>query len=88
MAKKKARLARGSKKRENKEVDHLPAQKPEEVCLYRTDPAKLLQVDDVLTYREGLVKLKLKFLWEIQDWSKRYGIDAKTRIYFELKPEV
>jgi hypothetical protein len=79
-------LAPKRKKRENKELNHLPLQKPEEICLYRTDPEKLTKVEQVDAFHDGLVKLKLKFLWEIQDWSKRFGIDADMRVYFELKP--
>lgn len=79
-------LAVTPKTSENKGLDHLPLQKPEEVCLYATDTEELRAVENASLYREGLVKFKVKFLWEIQEWSKRFGIEAETRVYFELKP--
>lgn len=87
-AKSSSHLALVGKNGENKKLDRMPVQKPEEICLHHTDPKKLLEVERVGDYHDGLVKLKIKFLWEIQEWSKRFGIDANTRVYFELKPEV
>jgi hypothetical protein len=92
MAKKKvvktgSHLALIKKKGENKELNGLPPQKLEEICLYATDTKKLEAVHDSTKYQDGLVKLKLKFLWEIQEWSQRFDIDANVRVYFELNPE-
>ena len=85
--KSRSHLALTTKKGENKELNGLPLQKPEDICLYNTDTKELDGIDKVLIYQEGLVKLKLKFLWETQEWSKRFGIETQTRVYFELKPE-
>lgn len=84
---KRSHLALTKKKGENRELNGLPEQKPEEICLYKTDTAALEAVENASDFQDGLVKLKLKFLWEIQEWSKRFDVTAKTRVYFELKPE-
>lgn len=83
--KKKPRLVKVGKKRENKEPDHLPEQSPEQLCFYNTTLRTLKNLDETAEYREGLSKLKIKFLWEIQEWSRRFGIEQETRIYFEIK---
>lgn len=80
-------LALADKTGENKELDHLPSQKPEDVCLYNTDTKALVEVPGMETYRDGLAKLKTKFLWEIQELSKRFEVNTDVRVYFEIKPE-
>lgn len=86
--KKRSHLAQVTKKGENRELSGLPSQKLEEICLYQTDTKKLVKIEQVTEYQDGLVRLKLKFLQEIQEWSQRFGIGAETRVYFQLKPEV
>jgi hypothetical protein len=81
---KKSHLALAKKKGENKLK--LPTQKPADICLCSTDTDWLTQVPNAKEYREGLVKFKAKYLTEIQDWSKRHGIEADVRVYLELKP--
>lgn len=85
--KKRSHLALTKKKGENKELDGLPSQEPPEICLYNTDTALLEGLENPATFHDGLVQLKVKFLWEIQEWSKRYGVDTRMRVYFEIKPE-
>ena len=80
-------VAKKPKKSENRELDSLPTQADTEICLYETDVAGLTASKDSAEYKEGLVQLKKKFLWETQEWSRRYGVAAEIRIYFTLKPE-
>lgn len=81
------RLAKNSKKRENKELDCLPAQNDLEICLYDTNQDMLHELTGADGYRDCLAKLKQKFLWEIQELSGRLALKADVRVYFTIKPE-
>jgi hypothetical protein len=72
-------------KKEDAELDHLPAQSFDSVALYETDVKVIEGIIGADDFREGLVKLKAKFIMEIQEWSKRFGVETDLRVYFTVK---
>jgi len=84
---KKSRLVKTSQKRENVELDYMPGQGDDTICLYQTSPDFLENLERSEDLREGLIRLKQKFLWEIQEWTKRFGIKTEVRVFYTLNPE-
>lgn len=85
MAKKTKRLVKGAKKRENKVLDCLPLQKDSDVSFFDTRAGDLKSIEGAEEFFKGLCQFKVKFLSEIQEWSKRYGVRTDVRVYFTPK---
>ena len=68
-----------------REVEKLQPQKESEVFLYETSPEVLQQIIGADEYGQCLVKLRSKFNQEIQELSRRFGVEADVRVLLTLK---
>jgi hypothetical protein len=65
-------------------LDYLPLQSDAEIALYSTEKEVVDGTIGADEYREGLVKLKSKFISEVKMWSEKFALNADIRVYFTL----
>lgn len=84
-AKVQKKVKKSKEKNPLSDIITLKPQESHEVFLYETTVEVVQSIIGADEYAQGLVKLRSKFDQEIQELSRRYGVEADVRVLLTLR---